>query len=98
MDGLEMCARDLSHALQECQRLEAENEKLKKMLGNCQRLEAENEKLKKMLRSCKTPIKDYYRRHDGKWDLTDHYYHGYDAYRLKKYKKLYDEINSVLGK
>lgn len=81
MDGLEMCARDLSHALQECQRLEAENEKLKKML-----------------RSCKTPIKDYYRRHDGKWDLTDHYYHGYDAYRLKKYKKLYDEINSVLGK
>lgn len=81
MDGLEMCARDLSHALQECQRLEAENEKLKKML-----------------KKCKTPVKDYYHQHDGKWDLTDHYYHGYDAYKLKKYKKLYDEINSVLGK
>lgn len=79
MDGLEMCARDLCHALQECQRLEAENEKLKKML-----------------KKCKTPVKDYYRRHDGKWDLTDHYYHGYDAYKLKKYKKLYEDIDSAL--
>lgn len=48
MDGLEMCARDLSNALQECQRLEAENEKLKKML-----------------KKCKTPVKDYYRQHEG---------------------------------
>lgn len=79
MDGLEMCARDLSHALLECQRLEAENEKLRKLL-----------------RKCKTPVKDYYRRCDGKWDLIDRYYHDYDEKKLKRYKKLYQEINSIL--
>lgn len=81
MDGLEMCARDLSHALQECQRLEAENEKLKKIL-----------------KKCKIPVEAYYRQHDGKWDMVRGYYHIYDAKKQEKYKKLYDEINSVLGK
>lgn len=79
MDGLEMCARDLNHALLDCQRLEAENEKLRKLL-----------------RKGKTPVKDYYRRCDGKWDLTDRYYHDYDEKKLMKYKKLHQEINSTL--
>ena len=79
MDGLEMCARDLSHTLLECQRLEAENEKLRKLL-----------------RKCKTPVKDYYRKYDGEWDLTSHDFHDYDEKKLEKYKKLYKEINSIL--
>lgn len=81
MDALDMCARDLCYALQEYQRLEAENEKLRKLL-----------------RRCVTPVKDYYRRHNGKWDLTDRYYHDYDEKKLTKYKKLHQEIKSILQK
>ena len=79
MDALDMCARDLCHALQESQRLEAENEKLRKLL-----------------RSCKEPVNIYYHLFEGRL-----VYGGFDwrsEKRYKRYKKLHQEIKSILQK
>lgn len=35
MDALEMCVRDLCDTLQQCQKLDEENEKLKELLKEC---------------------------------------------------------------